>query len=76
MATRLSSWWLEVCKIIKTIGSDFCQYLKTFYLAVDDARLQPELRKKVADLTLKLYKSRSPYRSGRSESSFLELLSN
>ncbi len=54
-------------------GVTSVEYLKAFYLAVDDARLQPELRKKVADLTLKLYKSQAFIEAVDLKALFLEL---
>ena len=54
-------------------GMTSVEYLKTFYLAVDDARLQPELRKKVADLAMKLYKSQAFIEAVDLKALFLDL---
>ena len=54
-------------------GMTSVEYLKSFYLAVDDARLQPELRKKVADLAMKLYKSQAFIEAVDLKALFLDL---
>ena len=54
-------------------GMTSVEYLKAFYLAVDDARLQPELRKKVADLAMKLYKSQAFIEAVDLKALFLDL---
>lgn len=54
-------------------GVTSVEYLKAFYLAVDDARLQPELRKKVADLAMKLYKSQAFIEAVDLKALFLDL---
>ena len=54
-------------------GMTSVEYLKDFYLAVDDARLQPELRKKVADLAMKLYKSQAFIEAVDLKALFLDL---
>ena len=54
-------------------GMTSVEYLKSFYLAVDDARLQPALRKKVADLAMKLYKSQAFIEAVDLKALFLDL---
>ncbi|MCF1284388.1 pneumococcal-type histidine triad protein [Streptococcus sinensis] len=54
-------------------GVTSVEYLKAFYLAVDDARLQPELRKKVADLAMKIYKSQAFIEAVDLKALFLDL---
>lgn len=54
-------------------GVTSVDYLKYFYQSLSDARLTPELRTKVADLALKLYRAQAFEEAWDSKAHFMEL---